>query len=330
VNRRPPFAQSANTARPVALFVLGFGRSGTSALTRVLSLCGPALPTGLLGATSSNRRGYWEPRAAIHLNEVILRRHGDSAYDLKLAQAGEAVGSRQDADSIAEIKAFFSTLPVAPVVVIKEPKITTVSDLWFTAARLAGFDVATVIAVRHPQECIGSVEKRTRHQIGIGSSPELVSAWWLKYSLLAERQTRNVPRVFVEYSNLMADWRREVKRISTALGIDLDDQDEAAINDFLQPELRHHRHSRPVTEPFGTDWIGTTYEAMSAAARDEPWDESALDRVFEAYQAGERGFRTAFQDLRPYRNLNRLLRPSAVKIGLEMLALVNRRKGTWA
>ena len=33
-------------AKPVALFVLGIGRSGTSALTRVLSLCGAALPPG--------------------------------------------------------------------------------------------------------------------------------------------------------------------------------------------------------------------------------------------------------------------------------------------
>ena len=71
-------------AKPVALFVLGFGRSGTSALTRVLSLCGAALPAGLLGATSENPRGCWEPRAAIHLNETILRRHGSSAYDLTL------------------------------------------------------------------------------------------------------------------------------------------------------------------------------------------------------------------------------------------------------
>src|ERR1700753_3260886 len=73
-----------SAAKPVALFVLGFGRSGTSALTRVLSLWGAALPIALLGATSENPRGYWEPRAAIHLNETILRRHGGSAYDLAL------------------------------------------------------------------------------------------------------------------------------------------------------------------------------------------------------------------------------------------------------
>jgi hypothetical protein len=330
MNRLQPLAQSGTTARPVALFVMGFGRSGTSALTRVLSLCGPVLPSGLLGATSSNPRGYWEPRAAIHLNEAILRRRGGSAYDLKLSPDDGAVCEHQDAAGIAEIGAFLATLPAAPVVVIKEPKMTAVSGLWFEAARRAGFDVAAVIAVRHPAECIGSVEKRTRHQIYVGSSPELVSAWWLKYTLLAEKDTRGVPRVFIEYSHLLEDWRREVKRISAALGIDLDNQDQDAINNFLKPELRHHRHCGPVSEPFGTDWMGTTYDAMTAAARDESWDESALDRIFEAYRASERGFRLAFKDSRPYRNLNRLLPPSVVKLFLELLAVVNRRKGTWA
>ncbi|WP_242638568.1 sulfotransferase family protein [Mycolicibacterium sp. S2-37] len=309
---------------------MGFGRSGTSALTRVLSLCGAVLPAGLLGATSSNPRGYWEPRAAIHLNETILRRHGASAYDVKLCPDNAATTSAQSAASIAEIAKFLTTLPTEPVVVIKEPKMTAVSGLWFEAARLTGFDVATVIAVRHPAECIGSVEKRTHHQLYVGSSPELVSAWWLKYSLLAERETRGLPRVFVEYSNLLEDWHREVKRISTALEVDLGAQDEIAINDFLKPELRHHRHERTVLEPFGTDWIRPTYEAMSAAARDEQWDQSVLDRVFEAYRASESGFRLAFEDSRRYRNLNRLFRPTTVKVALEVLALLHRRKGTWA
>jgi len=34
-------------------------------------------------------------------------------------------------------------------------------------------------------------------------------------------------------------------------------------------------------------WISAAYEVLSAAARDEPWNQSALDRVFEAY-SGER------------------------------------------
>lgn len=317
--------------KPVALFVLGFGRSGTSALTRVLSLCGAALPAGLLGATSENPRGCWEPRAAIHLNETILRRHRSSGYDLSLRmQEDNASDTEQNAADVAKIKAFLTTLPKAPVVVIKEPKITTVSGLWFEAAGLAGFDVATVIAVRHPLEVVASLEKRAAGQHYVRSSAELVSAWWLKYTLLAERNTRGVPRVFVEYRNLLEDWRGEVKRISAALDIDLGAQDEGAIEEFLTTDLRHHRNGGAVPEPFGTDWMSVVYQAMGAAARDEPWDESALDRVFEVYRASEHGFRTALQDSHRYLRLNRFMPPALVKLALEALALTHRRTGTWA
>jgi hypothetical protein len=315
-------------SRPVALFVVGFGRSGTSALTRVLSLCGAALPPRLLGATSENPLGFFEPREVIHLNQAILRHSGSSGYDLTLrAQTGET--NAKNADWITKIRSYLSTLPAAPIVVIKEPKLTAVSGLWFEAARLSGFDVTAVIAVRHPQEVIGSLDKRARGQRYVRSSPELVSAWWLKYTLLAERNTRGVPRVFVEYTNLLADWRREVKRMSTALDIDLVAQDEAAIDQFLTPELRHHQQRGPMPEPFGTDWMATAYEALSAAARDEAWDESELDRVLEAYGACERGFQMAFDDHQRYRRLNRFMPPFMVKIGLEALALAHRRKGTW-
>jgi hypothetical protein len=320
-----------SAANPVALFVLGFGRSGTSALTRVLSLCGAALPAGLLGATSENPRGCWEPRAAIHLNEAILRRHGSSGYDLSLRTHEDgAFDAKENAAYIAKIKAFLTTMPDAPLVVIKEPKITTVSDIWFEAARQAGFDVATVIAVRHPLEVVASLEKRAASQNYVRSSPELVSAWWLKYTLLAERNTRGVPRVFVEYANLLGDWRREIKRISAALDIDLATRDEGAIDEFLTTDLRHHRNGGPVPEPFGTDWMSVVYETLGAAARDEPWDVAALDRVYGAYRVSERGFRTAFEDSHRYLRLNRLMPPSLVKLALEVLALAHRRRGTWS
>ena len=208
-----------------------------------------------------------------------------------------------------------TTLPDAPLVVIKEPKITALSGMWFEAARLAGFDIAAVIAVRHPQEVIASLTRRAARQHYVQASPELTSAWWLKYTLLAERDTRGVPRVFVEYANLLEDWRREVKRISAALEIDLDTRDEQAIEEFLTPDLRHHRHGGPVPEPFGTDWMSVVYEALGAAARDEPWDESALDRVFEAYRASEHGFRTAFEDFHRYLRVNRFMLPSAREAG---------------
>lgn len=323
-------AQPTTSARPVALFVLGFGRSGTSALARVLSLCGAAVPTGLLGATNDNPRGFWEPRVAIHLNESILRSQRSSAYDLSLRAPDGSVRPEKKDVWIRKITRFFSGLPAAPLVVVKEPKITALTGLWFEAARLAGFDVAAVIAMRHPAESTASIEERASRQNYVQSSPELGSAWWLKYTLLAERDTRGVPRVFVEYANLLEDWRREVKRISTALEIDLEARDDYAIDEFLSPNLRHHRHCGPVIEPFGADWLSAVYGELGAAARDEPWDQSVLDRVFDEYTVSERGFRTALENSNRYVKLNRLMLPSLVKLGLEVLALAHRRKGTWS
>ena len=299
-------------------------------LTRVLSHCGAALPPGLLGAIADNARGCFEPREAIVLNEVILRRQGSSGYDLDLRPGKDgSVGAETDRASVDKIRRYLAKLPVAPVMVIKEPKITALIPEWFEAARLAGFDVAAVIAVRHPSECIGSVEKRADRQNFVHASPELVSAWWLKYTLLAERDTRSVPRVFVEYSNLVEDWRREVKRISAAIEIDLDDEDEDAVDRFVSPDLRHHRRSGAIAEPLGTDWLAATYGEVSAAARDEPWNSAALDRVAEGYRASETGFRTAIEDWRRYRKVNWFLWPPLVRLTLGALARVRRRDGTW-
>ena len=234
-------------------------------------------------------------RPAALLNDAILRRHGTEWNDPSLRfQEEGAFDAEEKAACIAEIRAFLTTLPAGPLVLIKDGRITMLSGVWFEAARLAGFDIAAVIPVRHPQEAIASFAARNR------ASPELSGALWLKYNLLAERHTRGLPRVFVDYANLLDDWRREIKRISAALAIDLDSRDEGAIEKFLTPDLRHQRHCGPVTEPFGTDWISAVYEALRAATQDQPLEESALDRVFEAYRASEHGFRTVFEDYRDH------------------------------
>ena len=320
-----PAGPTGTAPRPVALFVMGVPRSGTSALTRVLSLCGATLPVGMAGADRNNPRGYWEPRASLNLNNTILRRHGSAVFDtsLRLQEEG-GFDAEEKAACIAEIRAFLSTLPAAPLLVIKDPRITLLSGVWFEAARLAGFDIAVVIAVRHPQEVIASSAATFL------TSPELTSALWLKFNLLAERDARGLPRVFVDYANFLDDWRREITRISAALAIDLNTRDEDAIEAFLTPDLHRQRDSGPVAEPFGTDWISVVYEALCAAARDQPWDQSALDRVYEAYRASERGFRTALENSHRLHKLHRFIRPSYLKLRYEVLAMAHRRSGTWA
>ena len=281
--------------RRIALFVLGVGRSGTSALTRVLSLCGGTLPTDLLGANQGNLLGHWEPSVALAINERILADHDSSWYDPTLRlQDPTTIGPQARATSLAEIGTFLATLGTAPLVLIKEPRITALADLWFEAARRAGFTPAAVIAIRHPQEVIASLAGRD------ATSPQLAAALWLKYSLLAERCSRSMPRVFVEYPTFLADWRGQIARIGSALQVDLTHRDETAIEAFLRRDLHRQRHDGALADPFGTDWLASVYAALAAAARDQSLDEAMLERIFAGYRGCERTVRTALEDFRAH------------------------------
>jgi hypothetical protein len=312
--------------RPTVLFVLGMPRSGTAALTRVLSLCGATLPDGMIGGRPANPSGFWEPRKTFHLNGTILHRHGSSMWDptLRLQQEG-AFSAEEKTQYTTKIQAFLNTLPAAPVIVIKDLQITALPGIWFNAAQQTGFDTAAIIALRHPQEVIASLTKMAPK-----APPELSAALWLKYTLLAEKHTCGLPRVFVEYPNLLDNWHLEVKRISAALNIDLN-PDQDAIEKFLQHDQRHQRHHGPIPEPFGNDWMTTTFGVLQLAARDQPCAiRSTLDPILDAYQASEHAFRTALESFHWIHKHNRLITPSIIRLALEVSAITHRRRGMWA
>ncbi|HWS66624.1 MAG TPA: sulfotransferase [Steroidobacteraceae bacterium] len=275
------------------VFVNGMGRSGTSALARVLSLCGGELPQPLLSTDEGNPHGYWEPLAALNLNDEFLRAQGSSWYDPTLrVQQGRSIGFSQRAEFVGQISSFLDACPKAATVVIKEPRIAALLDYWCEAARHVGLNPKFVIPVRHPDAVCASLMARN------GTSRELSSALWLKYNLLAERSTRNYSRVFVEYPNLLSDWKKEMIRISGALSIALVLSAESAVDAFLENGSQHQRHSGPTTEVFGEPWCSRVYAELSQAAMDRAPDTQVLDEVFTAFSLCSRSFEIAIDDFR--------------------------------
>ena len=83
--------------------------------------------------------------------------------------------------------------------------------------------------------------------------------------LAAEAYTRDLPRAFVGYDALLADWRSEMARIEAAHGAPLPDLTPAAarkIDKFLTPELRHNA---------GDDGLAALGWAGDIAARTHAW-----------------------------------------------------------
>ena len=70
------------------LLVLGMHRSGTSALTRTLSLLGAELPRTLIPAHPSNVTGHWESRDLAAVHEELLAAAGSSWRDFRPLDQG--------------------------------------------------------------------------------------------------------------------------------------------------------------------------------------------------------------------------------------------------
>jgi hypothetical protein len=95
-----------------------------------------------------------------------------------------------------------------------------------------------VIPLRHPDAVAASLV--ARDGLLAGESYLL----WLRHLLDAEQATRDLPRVFVVYDDLLADWRAAVAAMEGQLNYRWPrspDEATADIESFLDPKLRHHR-----------------------------------------------------------------------------------------
>lgn len=220
-----------------AIVVLGMHRSGTSALSGVLNQLGAQGPKTLMAPTSDNPKGYFESSKFKVLNDRILARAGckwsdwcgiNDAWlqqDALLEFADEMSGT---------IGAEF---PDASLLVLKDPRFCLLAPILFEALRRLNIEPHVVLALRSPNEVARSLVARD----SISKSHALLL--WLRHVIEAERWTRGLPRVVLEYAELISDWRREISRIGELFGIAWPRKLAASaskIEEFLDPELRHH------------------------------------------------------------------------------------------
>jgi hypothetical protein len=264
-----------------AVFILGMGRSGTSALARVLSLCGAALPLEPLPPNFGNPTGYWEPALSVAVNDRFLYARGSSWYDAALPDRDE-VSSAERRRFVADITGVLAAgFESAGPLVVKDPRISALLPYWTDAASLIGLATKIVHVFRHPDSVAASLA--ARDELPAAQS----NALWLKYNLVAERDARRFPRTFVAYEDLMADWQGVIASCIERLDLTLPPFDvaEAAVTAFLSPILDHHASVAGATDDRGL--VARTYALLNDAKRG-CCDSAGFDAVLAAYAALER------------------------------------------
>lgn len=287
---------AAGTSTP-AILVGGMHRSGTSALTRALALAGADLPRTLMAPGSDNPLGFWESIPIAEVNDAVLAETGSRWDDVfGFSTRPEAAPLRQA--SIARIRqAVASEFETASLPIIKDPRISLILPMWDIALREAGHTPHAIALVRHPMEVAQSLAARN----GYSTAKSLLL--WIAYLVAFERDSRNMPRVFVSYDDLLTDWRGTLDRIERKLGLLLPRRSPAndlAIEQFLTNEARHHRAGplRHDPEALGSSWVSKIHDwAQRAASADIEPDPAELEAIRHEMTRAARTFAPVVLDI---------------------------------
>jgi len=260
-----------------AYLVLGMHRSGTSATGQLLSLAGARLPKNLMPADEHNAQGYFEPWRIATFNDERLRAAG-SAWDDAFAFPFPALPPQDDDSWGARAAALLhDEYGTARHPLVKDPRVTVLLPFWREVFRAAGTAMRCVIPVRHPLAVAGSLARRD------GFPPQKSLLLWSVYMLAAEAYSRDLPRAFIDYDRMLADWRGEVVRIERDHGAPLPrlgPKAAQAIDAALTSELRHNSAGGDLAALGWTGELAAQVHAwFASAAADEVAPVAALDEA---------------------------------------------------
>ena len=276
------------------ILVTGMHRSGTSAVTRVLSLLGCTLPRAVTESARDNEKGFWENPAVRDLNDRILASAGLSwddwePFDSRWYASPIADGFRDDARAILK-----GELGDGRLFVVKDPRICRLLPLWIDAVRSFGAEPFIVSPVRNPLDVAASLEERN------GIHPSIGLLMWLRHVLDAEAASRDLRRVYLRYEHLLFKSHAVVDRIGDALGIvwpTRSTRTNMEIEEYLSPTLRHHQSDDTgvVGNPRLSHWLRSSFEILDrwACGSVRKKDLSALNRVRAALDDAAPAFASA-------------------------------------
>ncbi|MGB1005890.1 MAG: sulfotransferase family protein, partial [Thalassobaculaceae bacterium] len=187
-----------------------------------------------------NETGFWEHRAFNLLHEEILCAQDKWWADFRPMPAGWS--DRPNMRAYAQRMAAMVTEDFgdAPLIAIKDPRISRLLPLWRQVAARTGHDLRVALIIRHPAAVSESLRRRDGLTLAHGA------LLWLRYLLDGERESRGLPRAATTYDRLLGDWRQAADDLGRGTGITWPvaaDTIAPQVDAFLRDDLRHHGQS---------------------------------------------------------------------------------------
>jgi hypothetical protein len=243
----------------------------------MLNLLGAELGRDLLEPQCGiNDRGFWELRPLVELNERLLAelgRHWSDLDPLPDHWWQQPEMQRHETAAAALLRGTFAEAD--SLCALKDPRLCLLLPFWLRVIDGLGWRPIAVLVLRDCEEVTASLCRRDP------LAPSTARLLWLRYNAEAERHSRGILRVALQYRDVLEDWRQAANLLRGKTGIEWprDTPGTAAqIARELDPGLRHHHHSAHQEVP--RSLVEHVEKLLTAGA--VTLDETALDAAWDA------------------------------------------------
>ena len=256
--------RTVTDTEPSGLIVLGMHRSGTSAMTGALRLCGAWVgeETELTAANRENPKGFWERRDVRAVCDRLLHSAGADWWNIASFEL-EAIPSSVLTEEQAKFAKIASSLDEHGTWALKEPRLC----LLLPFLRDSLTRPICIHIFRNPLEVARSLQ--TRNGFGIATGLAL----WEAYNRRALSGSEPFPRVLVSYQALALQPVETIdavlERLSELSVTDLERPDEDRLSQFIDPALYRRRATEDETHGY-----------LSPSQR-ELWQHYCINQVFD-------------------------------------------------
>ena len=223
--------------KQTCILILGMHRSGTSALTGMLSMLDVYLGSELMESNKHNEKGYFENSNFYKINDELLSGINSSWEDIfyneeKLAKFNNSL------ELISKLKnIIIEQFNYSNIFAIKDPRIVYLFPIYKKVLDELNINIKIIIPYRNPIEVARSLTRRDNFSLEKGM------LLWAYHIILAEKFSRKYQRIFINYENIINNSEEVINNLSELLELDLHskyEQNIDQINRFLDPGLQHH------------------------------------------------------------------------------------------
>ncbi|MGA7149708.1 MAG: hypothetical protein WBX17_14630 [Microbacterium sp.] len=276
------------------VIVTGSGRSGTSSVAGTLKRFGFKIPQPEVETDERNPRGYYEPLWVAEFHKHWLNSISVRTIDSR-PHAGEVAMADVTPEREEELRSWLADelgrYADGEVVVVKETRAYWVYPLWQRVAAATSAHLVSLTMLRHPTQVV-----RSRDSAYLTGRPDELRtmrettnvAAWMNSVFVTERATRDNPRAFVPYYDLISDWRAAMTRACEQ--IDVDPGDLAAphpVDDFITSSLNRSSDAWDgLAVPADLRELAEQTWTAANVLVEKPFDEAAmaeLDRLAAEY-----------------------------------------------